>query len=42
VFPVAEKASLEFVSLPMFAELTGEQISRVATELKAIVPAPVS
>jgi len=41
-FPVAEKSASEFVSLPMFAELTREQISRVATELKAIVLAPVS
>jgi dTDP-4-amino-4,6-dideoxygalactose transaminase len=41
-FPVAETAASEFVSLPMFAELTGEQIARVATELKAIVPATVS
>jgi dTDP-4-amino-4,6-dideoxygalactose transaminase len=41
-FPVAETAASEFVSLPMFAELTGEQIARVATELKAIVLATVS
>ena len=41
-FPVAEKSASEFVSLPMFAELTREQIARVATELKAIVSAPVS
>jgi dTDP-4-amino-4,6-dideoxygalactose transaminase len=41
-FPEAEKAAAEFVSLPMFAELTAEQIARVATELKAIVSAPVS
>ena len=41
-FPVAEKSASEFVSLPMFAELTREQIARVATELKAIVLAPVS
>ncbi len=40
-FPVAEGAAAEFVSLPMFAELTKEQIARVAEELKAIVPAPV-
>jgi dTDP-4-amino-4,6-dideoxygalactose transaminase len=40
-FPVAEKAAAEFVSLPMYAELTGEQITRVVTELKAIVLAPV-
>ena len=41
-FPVAEKSASEFVSLPMFAELTREQIARVAAELKAIVAAPVS
>jgi dTDP-4-amino-4,6-dideoxygalactose transaminase len=41
-FPVAEKSAAEFVSLPMFAELTREQISQVTTELKAIVLAPVS
>ena len=41
-YPVAEKSASEFVSLPMFAELTREQISRVATELKAIVQATVS
>jgi dTDP-4-amino-4,6-dideoxygalactose transaminase len=41
-FPVAEKAASEFVSLPMYAELTGEQIARVAAELKAIVSVPVS
>jgi len=41
-FPVAEKAASEFVSLPMFAELTGEQIARVASELKAVTAAPVS
>jgi dTDP-4-amino-4,6-dideoxygalactose transaminase len=41
-FPVAEKAASEFVSLPMFSELTREQISRVASELKAIVAVPVN
>ncbi|MCP2499953.1 MAG: DegT/DnrJ/EryC1/StrS family aminotransferase [Deltaproteobacteria bacterium] len=41
-FPVAEKSASEFVSLPMFAELTKEQVARVAAELKAIVPALVS
>jgi dTDP-4-amino-4,6-dideoxygalactose transaminase len=40
-FPVAEKSAAEFVSLPMFAELTKEQIARVAAELKAVVAAPV-
>jgi dTDP-4-amino-4,6-dideoxygalactose transaminase len=33
-FPVAEKCASEFVSLPMFAELTEEQIRYVAGEVK--------
>ena len=33
-FPVAEKCASEFVSLPMFAELTGEQIQYVADAVK--------
>jgi len=33
-FPVAEKVASEFVSLPMFAELTEEQIHYVADEVK--------
>lgn len=33
-FPVVEKCTAEFVSLPMFAELTKEQISFVADEIK--------
>lgn len=32
-FPVAEKCADEFVSLPMFAELTSEQIEKVAKEI---------
>jgi dTDP-4-amino-4,6-dideoxygalactose transaminase len=40
-FLVTEKAASEFVSLPMFAELAGEQIARVAAELKAIVAVAV-
>ena len=38
-FPAAEKAASEFVSLPMFPELTDEQIAFVAQELKAVVKA---
>jgi len=33
-FPVVEKCAAEFLSLPMFAELTPEQISHVADEIK--------
>jgi dTDP-4-amino-4,6-dideoxygalactose transaminase len=33
-FPVAERAATEFISLPMFAELTSEQIAYVCNELK--------
>jgi dTDP-4-amino-4,6-dideoxygalactose transaminase len=33
-FPVAERCASEFVSLPMFAELTGEQIQYVADAVK--------
>jgi dTDP-4-amino-4,6-dideoxygalactose transaminase len=32
-FPVAEKCAAEFLSLPMFPELTSEQIHRVADEI---------
>ncbi len=35
--PVAEKCASEFVSLPMFPELSAEQIEYVCTELKRIV-----
>jgi len=34
-FPVAERCAAEFVSLPMFPELTAEQIAFVAGEIKA-------
>lgn len=34
-FPVAERCAAEFVSLPMFPELTPEQIAFVAIEIKA-------
>lgn len=33
-FPVAERAAAEFISLPMFPELTQEQIAYVCNELK--------
>jgi dTDP-4-amino-4,6-dideoxygalactose transaminase len=33
-FPVAERCADEFLSLPMFPELTNEQIHAVAEELK--------
>ncbi|MDR2017699.1 MAG: DegT/DnrJ/EryC1/StrS family aminotransferase [Syntrophobacterales bacterium] len=36
-FPVAEKCADEFVSLPMFAELTDEQIEYVADTVKSIL-----
>lgn len=36
-FPVAEKVASEFVSLPMFAELTEEQIRYTADMVKALV-----
>lgn len=35
-FPVTEKAAEEIVSLPMFAELTDEQVDAVATAVKEI------
>lgn len=36
-FPVAERCAEEFLSLPMFPELTAEQIEKVVSELKACV-----
>jgi len=36
-FPVAEAAASEFVSLPMFPELSGDQIAYVASELRKVV-----
>ena len=36
-FPVAEKGANEFLSLPMFPELTSGQIERVANEVKAVL-----
>ena len=38
-FPVAEQCAEEFLSLPMFPELTREQIQTVVAELKACVAA---
>jgi len=40
-FPVGEKLAQEFLSLPMFPELTGEQIKYVADCVSDIVGAPV-
>ncbi len=40
-FPVAERAASEFVSLPMYPELTREQIETVAARVKEIVCAAV-
>jgi len=36
-FPVAEQCAAEFLSLPMFPELTTEQIEVVASELKSLL-----
>jgi dTDP-4-amino-4,6-dideoxygalactose transaminase len=36
-FPVAEKCAKEFISLPMFPDLSPEQITTVAREVKAFV-----
>ena len=41
-FPVAEKCAAEYVSLPMFAELTREQIAFAIKGLKETLPARVS
>ena len=38
-YPVAEKVSSEFVSLPMYPELSSEQIETVVRELKIVVTA---
>lgn len=36
-FPVAEKCANEFLSLPMYPELTAEQISYVTQQVKALI-----
>ena len=36
-FPIAEKCASEFLSLPMFPEITEEQISYVANTLKELI-----
>ena len=36
-FPVAEKCAEQIVSLPMFAELTSEQIETVSNEIKSFI-----
>jgi dTDP-4-amino-4,6-dideoxygalactose transaminase len=41
-FPVAERTADEFVSLPMFPELTPAQVNRVAETVKEIVSAAPS
>ena len=39
-FPVTESAADEILSLPMFPELTREQVETVVRELKAVIGAP--
>ena len=41
-FPHAEKAADEVLSLPMFAELTGEQIEFVCGAVKAAAASPAA
>jgi dTDP-4-amino-4,6-dideoxygalactose transaminase len=40
-FPTAERQAEELLSLPMFPELTDDQIETVAREFKAVLPASV-
>jgi dTDP-4-amino-4,6-dideoxygalactose transaminase len=39
-FPVAEQCAREFISLPMFPELTPQQVTRVAEEVHAFLRVP--
>jgi dTDP-4-amino-4,6-dideoxygalactose transaminase len=39
-FPVSERYAEEFLSLPMFPELTGQQVDMVAQELRTLVCSP--
>ena len=36
-FPVAEQCAEDYLSLPMFPELTTEQVTQVAAEIKAFL-----
>jgi len=38
--PVSERCANEFLSLPMFPELTAEQVESVVTELRSLVGTP--
>jgi dTDP-4-amino-4,6-dideoxygalactose transaminase len=40
-YPISERTSAEFISLPMFPELTQEQIGRVVRATKNALPAAV-
>jgi dTDP-4-amino-4,6-dideoxygalactose transaminase len=41
-FPIAERCAAEFLSLPMFPELTPDQVNTVAVALEEAVAAPKS
>jgi len=38
-FPVSERCARDFLSLPMYPELTAQQIEAVVRELKTLLPA---